>query len=55
MLMLAGYLAFSWILFFFPTLIHVRRKHIKLPIIEEAIEGKKMLNIAHRGGPRSRT
>jgi hypothetical protein len=54
MIMLAAYLLNSWLLFFFPTLLHRRRKYPKNPLFEEALEGKRVLKIAHRGGPRAR-
>ena len=51
-LMLAGYLAFSWLLFFFPTLLHKPHLHPRVPSFIAAILGRKVLRIAHRGGSR---
>jgi len=55
MLMLAAYLLNSWLLFFFPNLIHVRKRYPKNTLLQEAVDGKRVLKIAHRGGPRART
>jgi hypothetical protein len=54
LLMFGGYLAFSIILFFFPTILHKRMK-FKLECIEEALAGQRILRVAHRGGSRLAT
>lgn len=55
MLMLGGYLIMSWVLFFFPTLLHKPHRYPKALIFMEALFGKRVLKIAHRGGPRKHT
>lgn len=54
LLMFGGYVAFSILLFFFPTLLHKRMKY-KSESLQEAIDGLRILRIAHRGGPRHTT
>jgi glycerophosphoryl diester phosphodiesterase len=49
--MFAGYLAFSLLLFFFPTILHKKLKH-KVKSLQEAVNGVRILRIAHRGGAR---
>lgn len=46
-----GYVGLSTLLFFFPNLLHRKRTYLN-PLLNEAIEGKRTLRIAHRGGSR---
>lgn len=55
LLMVAGYLIMSWVLFLFPTLLHKPHRHPKVLLFMEALFGRRVLKIAHRGGPRIRT
>lgn len=54
LLSFGGFIAFSLLLFFFPTLLHKRIKY-KVETLQEAIDGARILKIAHRGGPRHTT
>lgn len=46
-----GYVGISTLLFFFPTLLH-RKRSYQHPLFNEALEGKRVMKIAHRGGSR---
>lgn len=52
LLMLAGYLVMSWVLFFFPSLLHKPHKYPRASFFLEALYGGKILRVAHRGGSR---
>lgn len=53
-LFLSGYLGVSCIAFCFPQLLRRKVKY-RLNMFNEAIEGQRILRIAHRGGPRHTT
>jgi len=48
---LSGYVASSIVLFAFPQLLH-KKKNYKHPALQECLDDKKILRIAHRGGTR---
>ena len=55
LLIFAAYLLFSLFLFFFPQILHRPHSHPRMPLFTEVLAGEKVLNIAHRGGPRLKT
>ena len=49
LLIFGAYLAFSILLFFFPTILHSYTFH-KLLLFRQALSGERVLRISHRGG-----
>jgi glycerophosphoryl diester phosphodiesterase len=50
----SAYLVLSILLFFFPNIIH-KKKYYQYSLFNDAINGKRIIKIAHRGGPRVTT
>lgn len=46
-----GYVGLSALFFIFPTLLH-RKRNYNHPLLNDALEKKRVLRIAHRGGSR---